>query len=313
MPCCDSKVVLKTSRLGTQFFAHSRKGDCTSGRETAEHILAKSIVAKSAKCAGWLVTTEFCGCTPDGEVWVADVFATKGNAKIAFEIQWSRQDEETTKYRQERYKKSGVRALWLMRQSNILVDKSVPTFLLRFDETTHSFLVHVPDPILPLDAFIEGALSKRLRFFTMGPPISVCVYGAYKECRSCHRETLLVSSLKFVISEFIPTAADVRTTLNFFDSHEHSKPLCDQVLTPDILRKYGIGEIRFRYSKTEKREYFSNGCFHCDALSDRHIYCELQHREKQIYSAPITFDSALARRFARFDLANITGWYLING
>ena len=310
MPCCDSKVVLKTSGLGTQFFAHSRKGDCTSARETAEHLLAKSIVAKSAKRAGWHVITEYRDQTPDGEVWIADVFATKGNVKIAFEIQWSRQDEETTKYRQDRYKKSGVRALWLMRQSNILVDESVPTFCLDFEESTHSFSVHVPYPILPLDTFIAGALSKRLHFLpTNESSIPVDVYGGYKECWSCHRDTLLVSSLKFVISEFIPTATDQRATLNFFDSYEYSKPLCDQVLTLDMLREHGIGEVRFRYSKTENKEYLSNGCFHCDALSGRHFDRDLQYREKLIYSAPIIFDSALARRFAQFNLASLTtGW-----
>ena len=31
MTCCDEHVTLKTSKLGTQFFAHKRRGECTSG------------------------------------------------------------------------------------------------------------------------------------------------------------------------------------------------------------------------------------------------------------------------------------------
>lgn len=335
MPCCDSTVVLKTSRLGTQFFAHARKGGCASAQETPEHILAKSRVAESAKRSGWSVTTEFRGSTPEGEVWIADVFATKGNVKIAFEIQWSAQDEETTKFRQDRYKKSGVRALWLMRQPNILIDESIPTFHLSFIGETRSFAVHLPDSqsysaeiinsrnksdsrywrqILPLDTFIEGALSKRLRFLpTNGQAIPASVYGALEKCWKCGRETLLVSSIKLEISRIMPKSADIKASLRFFYGDERTRYLCDQVLKPYILRKHGIGEIRFRYSKTENEEYHSNGCFHCGALSGRYFERNLSYKEKLIYSESVIFDKILAARFCRHDLIDFMGWQFNEG
>ena len=77
MPCCGHKGIPKTSKLGTRFFAHSRRGACTSAPETKEHLQIKTILALAAKKAGWSVTTEWRGETPSGEIWVADVFARR--------------------------------------------------------------------------------------------------------------------------------------------------------------------------------------------------------------------------------------------
>ena len=131
--CCEAKVTPKTSKLGTQFFAHGRTEGYASPAETAEHLLAKAMIAKAAKDAGWEVDTEVSGCTPSGEQWVADVLATKGKARIAIEVQWSRQDQEETKRRQERYRQSGVRGLWLLRHPTLLLEKDTPTFRLRYN------------------------------------------------------------------------------------------------------------------------------------------------------------------------------------
>jgi hypothetical protein len=332
MPCCDSRVVLKTSRLGTQFFSHARKGECSSAPETPEHLLAKSIVAGAAKRAGWSVTTEYRGTTPEGEAWVADVYVTKGNAKIALEIQWSPQNEETTRYRQERYRKSGVRALWLMRQPNILIEEATPTFHLALNEETKTFVVRLPNPAnyrqeyltsknkgdpyywsqsLPLEVFIQGALSKRMGF--NGKDIPASVYGAHENCWKCGRKTLLVSSIELEISKIMPTSSNIKASLGFFYDNEGTRALCDQILKSDILRKHGIGEIRLRYSKTEKKEYHSNGCFHCGALSGRFFERDLYKKEKLIYSESVIFDEVLATRFGRNDLINSMGWYFKEG
>ena len=64
--CCDSQVTLKTSKLGTRFFAHRRRGACTSAPETAEHLLVKEIIARAIAGTGWTVATEVRGNTPDG-------------------------------------------------------------------------------------------------------------------------------------------------------------------------------------------------------------------------------------------------------
>jgi competence CoiA-like predicted nuclease len=86
MPCCGQAAVPKTSKLGNFFFAHAVRGDCSSAPESQEHIFLKSLIAKAAKRAGWAVTTEWPGTTPNGELWVADVFCQKGAIKVAIEV-----------------------------------------------------------------------------------------------------------------------------------------------------------------------------------------------------------------------------------
>ncbi len=112
MPCCGVAAVPKTSTRGTYFFAHARRGECITADESPEHLYCKSLIAKAALEAGWTVTTERLGVSPDGEKWVADVFCEKGMAKLALEVQMSPQTDEETLRRQRRYKASGVRGAW---------------------------------------------------------------------------------------------------------------------------------------------------------------------------------------------------------
>ncbi len=55
MTCCDEHATIKTSKLGTQFFAHKRRGECTSAAETAEHLFVKACIAKAIRGTGWEV------------------------------------------------------------------------------------------------------------------------------------------------------------------------------------------------------------------------------------------------------------------
>src|SRR5262245_57442555 len=122
-PCCNEPVLLKRSHVGTRFFAHMRRGDCATGPETAEHLELKTIVVEAVRSHGWTTQTEVTGLAPDGEQWRADVLAQK---EVAVEIQWSRQTNDETLRRQERYKQCGIRGLWLLRQPGFPVAHSLP-------------------------------------------------------------------------------------------------------------------------------------------------------------------------------------------
>jgi competence protein CoiA len=115
MRCCSSPAIPKVSSLGTHFFAHKSRAGCQTGPESPEHLQAKFIIAESAETAGWRASTEESGIDPDGNPWIADVICTQRNAKVAFEVQLVSQSLEVIRARQERYRRSDIRGLWLIK------------------------------------------------------------------------------------------------------------------------------------------------------------------------------------------------------
>lgn len=136
MPCCDAEVVMKTSARGLNFFAHKSRGPCRSGPEAEEHLALKLLAVAAARRAGWDCSTEARGASPSGEAWTADVLAQKGRHKIAIEVQLSSQTNEEILRRQERYRQSGVRCLWLVRQPGFPVSKDLPAACVSGDIAT---------------------------------------------------------------------------------------------------------------------------------------------------------------------------------
>ena len=196
MACCGNQAILKTSKLGTQFFAHKTKpkdSNCSTGGETAEHMHIKYLVMKELDRNGWVVEVEKAGLTPSGEEWIADIYAEKGKAKIAIEVQWSPQAFIETKRRQEKYAQSGVRCAWLLRSGSVkdtnaitgdyaYSTKDIPVFSIyrnktqdnqaymiynvnRLDSNSSRYNHRSFKPItLPLESFIQRLVSQGLVF-----------------------------------------------------------------------------------------------------------------------------------------------------
>lgn len=287
MPCCQATVVLRTSKLGTRHFAHARVGSCKTAPETAEHLLAKMAVVEATRGTAWTPLPEQAGNTPSGEEWRADVLAVKDKAKVAFEIQWSRQDQAETERRQKRYADAGVRGLWLFRQKDIPVEKETPAFRLVFEAETKHFRVLLPssfyNPLwigherderlswsqsIPLPAFVVGALEGKLRFApALGKTMPVEVNAATISCWRCKKPTGVVMGLTFAASRILPGHSDIPTTIyEMSDSLPGGDAVVMSMLPASLLRQHGIGVIKPRYSKTAGEKYLSNGCIHCDAL-----------------------------------------------
>ena len=322
MPCCGRSAIPKTSQLGTFFFAHSRRGDCTSARETKEHLLAKSIIAMAAVSAGWEVSTEYRGADQDGSSWVADVLATKGNVKVAFEVQWSKQVGSQTRIRQALYKRSGVRGLWLFRQEEFDSNQDLPAFRLLYNEITNRFTVEIKSHAysvsdgqqIELSDFARGCLSRKLRW---APSINLKVPtrfdGAEITCWKCKKPTTVIVGITAEISKILPGHDDLPFSIYDFGnnklSRDESLAVLKAIIPRSLYPKGRVGQIRMRYSKTEGREYMSNGCAHCGALQGRFFDHEYASEAEPVAYGEVALDDSFFRAIGYMERDLLKRWY----
>lgn len=287
MPCCGSSVTLRTSKLGTRHFAHSRIGACTTKPESAEHLLAKSIIAQSALDQGWDARSEQAGRCDNGDGWIADILVSKaGKRSVAFEVQWSRQTIDETLARQRRYRDSSVRGLWLFRQTDFPSDRGVPAFRLLFDEHKEEFLVALPSPLLhprissrerdearywpqtiPLPEFVAGALDGRLKFApAAGLLAPATIWTTKKECYACGCETKIVNFIRLNFDQIFPGHPHVDVTIYDFDGWPGGGSILSGLLSNELLASNDIGEVKPRFGGGSPSPQISNGCVHCDSL-----------------------------------------------
>ena len=321
MKCCNARVVLKKSKLGTKFFAHARRGICATAPESAEHLLGKQLIAEAVQEAGWIALTEEAGVSNNGEKWIADVLAVQGKKKIAFEVQWSPQSIEETTIRQEIYKNSGVRALWLMKQLNILISKDLPTFKLRLNSDTRAMDVLIPHTkyslmfmnsrtkdddanwqhVIPIKEFIKGTLLGKLKFapiLDIKIPIQISIAAA--ECWKCKKSTNLIMSIAFQASELFKNHPNFSTDIYHFDS-DIGMPLLRKMLPDAALKSHNIGFVKRRYSKTVGASYLSNGCFHCDALQGSFFDHNYYYNQAPAFTSELLLTRELVEMFEESD------------
>jgi hypothetical protein len=250
-------VVMKASTRGLKFFAHKARGPCHSAPETEAHLALKMLAAQAARRAGWTCSTEASGWSPSEETWTADVLAHKGQAKVAVEIQWSAQTNEDSLKRQERYRQSGVRCLWLFRRRGFPVSKDFPAACISGD-TTKGFEAHPGGQAMPLDEFLDAIFAGRFRYgITLGAKALVRIQSGVLGCWKCGVVTRIVTFIEVFTGPHrfqltVPGLSDFRDLL---------APCGDR-----IPKGSGVGVIKPRYSGTQKRSYMSNGCSDCDAL-----------------------------------------------
>jgi hypothetical protein len=171
LPCCNAKASLRSGRR-CQHFAHRRnescKSDCWgdySGRESRrgkkseslDHQRVKEIIREVATNIGWCAETEYEGHTPSGDRWCADVFTEKDVFRIAFEIQITPQQFSYYRIRQQRYRESGVKCIWLSCRMPEVSDEEIPVFEL--SKSKGVFVVDFPE-------FVDPGLLKLPKGFT---------------------------------------------------------------------------------------------------------------------------------------------------
>lgn len=248
LPCCDSPIVLKTSKLGLQFFSHKAKKQCSTGLETEEHLLIKMAAVNAARKNGWDALTEISGQTPHGEHWRADVLASKGNHRVAVEAQWSSQTIEETMNRQSTYRSSGIRGLWLLKQPGFPLVKELPAVCIAGNKEVgltallpkHADMrvADKKDPTkwhqaMPLDSFLSGVFSGRFKFISILDAkfrVTITVIQRRCVCESWCWRLLPIS----VSAYFTHVEDKVHTTCDFLDLISYpvlSREICKQLPT----------------------------------------------------------------------------------
>ena len=145
MTCCGADVTLRQTKLGTRYFAHAKKGNCPAVADTAEVLLARALIAKAARRAGWNVSVETAGRPSGQDGWTVDVLARReGGKPVAFKLQWGRLPLEDVSRCQAALQAEGIRTLWLMRQQSIPIEKAAPAFRLSHDAEANICLVSLP-------------------------------------------------------------------------------------------------------------------------------------------------------------------------
>ena len=274
MPCCAAPAIPKTSSKGTRFFAHASRGECTSAPESDEHLRLKQLIAGAAKGVGWEVTTERPGKTPNGEDWVADVHCQLDSVQVVFEAQVSLQTDEELRHRQARYKDSGVRSAWFysskLRDRQFAHDQDLPAFALSPVEIGK--VPHILGFDVPLPEFVEGMLTKRLRWTIPERDEPVHVEVMSDVCWKCGKSVRQVFGHieGLQISEEPPEEWIER----YFTVAQLSKALeaVQQLVSNEELKAQGLNTVmessRIRGKPTNWPH--CNRCLHCGAPQNNH-------------------------------------------
>lgn len=170
MPYCHCRGHLSVSRLQTQYFKHyANDSECeyaTAG-ESEEHLFAKHQIAAGVRDAGWTAKVEASSRKKQSQRWRADVLAILGNKQTAFEVQRSHQAVDEYLFRTQRYRSSGVDALWFIYSDPIgharLRELEVSVFQIEvgFDLAKVTGLGEDEALSMPLQEFVTGWLGGK--------------------------------------------------------------------------------------------------------------------------------------------------------
>jgi hypothetical protein len=278
LPCCDVEGYLRKSKYGTKHFAHKQNAECAIKSETVEHLRAKADIVLACKAAGYQASPEVAG-----EDWRADVMATRGAVRIAFEVQWSFLRLSKTLMRQRRYERDNVRGCWFFRRPpaplhrgddigpELEARQDLPLFHL-YVNADGSFNVALNNRLNHLSDFVEALLTGQIRFCKSAlgvSPLRLRAVFFEMDCPECRRRSHLY---------FIDTTQEAACGVRFKpDADWYSTDYAFHPVTLNALKRYRetergarlrMAEIKPRHSPREGISYLSFGCHACDAIFD---------------------------------------------
>ena len=261
--CCDNLPYLRISKMGTKHFVHKTKNNCNWKPESPNHLKSKEIIFKACKEEGWKVEPEFYY-----NDWIADIFTTDGDKKIAFEVQWSRQTDEETIRRQQKYRKDGIIGIWFFRYipETLIRNKEIPAFKLIKKE--NNYFIAVNSNEIELGSAVKHFLRGNIEFkekLTEKRTQNVNIYKFNMECWKCKKATPVIAVNSFYISQC--------------NCELYSMRLSDNDIGAEIAKIQvngakdfaDIAPIKRRYSTEVGSSYWSNGCKWCGEIVGEHF------------------------------------------
>ncbi len=262
---CGSTGRLRVSSLGTRHFYHyERREGCACRPETPEHLRAKHEIRLACLKAGWDASPEYIG---DG--WRADVLAERGTARVAFEVQWTRQSLAETMVRQGGYGRHGVRGCWFLRippRESHQARRELPLFRIATDPDG-IFRVSSPacrsDQPFPLGEFVQALLAGRIQFRSQltahRENTDILFFAA--ECRRCYRVSHLYHTRSSAMS-----ACGVALSTRFGYARGTLRPEIGAEVEAFLKTEAGRGLTVARPAEGPRYTFFS--CCHCGTLFD---------------------------------------------
>jgi hypothetical protein len=265
LPCCNQIGYLRKSSNNVQHFVHLKKDKtCDWKPESPEHLYAKLEVIKACEANGWKAIPEYSETS-----WRADVLAIKDNMRIAFEIQWSNQTKEKTEFRQENYTKSGVRCCWFFKtvptqfRNGSSEDKAfeeIPFFKIEKGDISNIEVVF-SEKRFSLRSFVEKLLTRKFKFCKNYSGINqdLIVYVFDYICWNCGK-----AQKQYYCSRSITSKCEKQVMVyKGIDKHPNVVKEVLRIANENELR---IGEVKNRFSKSNTNQYFTHGCYSCDAI-----------------------------------------------
>lgn len=317
LPCCGQEGFLRTSGKGLKHFVHAKTvNPCDCKPESPEHLKAKVAIMEACRENGWEAIPEF-----SEKDWRADVLATQGKKRIAFQVQWNRQSYEETKYRQERYKASNVRGCWLFRiapkemtdyNKRLVADKDIPAFRIFKDENS-TIVADIEQKQVSLKTLVAFLLNRKLKFcnhIRLKPKQEISIVLFETQCWKCHKPQYCYA----VYPKFATICGQELDIMgsswsnDTIDKNPQVYAIVEQFTKTYQKREIKIGPLKQRFSNTVQHSYLSHGCYYCDALFGDHylntaklnVYNDINSQSNLEdcirFTTEITFDTIIEKR-----------------
>lgn len=276
LSCCQQEGSLRKSSKGFYYFTHKQENqNCPYQSETSKHTQAKIDIINACRANGWTAIPEYAE-----NDWRADIFATKNDQRLAFEIQWNAATPEENQKRQMQFSSANVRTCWFYRVvpkelrdhrgAQPKASKEIPAFKIVQDDQGGISVTHA-QMIKPIGQFVSDLLLRRLKFcanYKALPKQEIDIIFFRYHCWKCKAEQYL-----YTVNQPLHSCCGTEMlhmgemwTGGDLDLNPSVVAAVKEFTNSPEGGHIKIGEIKNRYSNTVQQSYPSFGCYYCDSI-----------------------------------------------